>query len=324
MNRNREENSTDEVQKCSFPDPQIQAFLGEMRRLMKVENKQFQERLDKLEMDNKRQRNSYANPLPRQMQQREHWCFNEEEEFDEPLNKDMIRSKEVGGREDNNLGSVMMKIPPFQGRADPETYLEWERKVELVFDCHNYSEQKKVRLASIQFSDYALIWWEQLVMNRRLNRERLIESWAEMKVVMKKRFVPSHYYRALYKKLQGLEQGNQSVEEYYQEMKKAMVRANVEEDPNETMERFMQGLNQDIADLVVPYKYINMEHLIYTAIRMEKRLKRRGMTQWSAASRTSQKEESQKGQPQEEDESVIKNDKIGEKEKRKRGDERRM
>ena len=108
-------------------------------------------------------------------------------------------------------------------------------------------------------------------------------------------------------------------------MRKVMVRTDVEGDLKETMERFMRGLNQeDIADLVVPYKFMNMEHLIYTAIRMEKRLKRRGMTQWSAASRTSQKEESQKGQPQEEDESVIKNDKIGEKEKRKRGDERRM
>ena len=26
-----------------------------------------------------------------------------------------------------------MKIPSFQGKNDPEAYLEWERKVELVF-----------------------------------------------------------------------------------------------------------------------------------------------------------------------------------------------
>ena len=36
--------------------------------------------------------------------------------------------KEVGDREDNNLGSVKMKITPFQGRANPETYLEEEKK----------------------------------------------------------------------------------------------------------------------------------------------------------------------------------------------------
>ena len=27
-----------------------------------------------------------------------------------------------------------LKIPFFQGKNDPEAYLEWERKVELVFD----------------------------------------------------------------------------------------------------------------------------------------------------------------------------------------------
>ena len=98
-------------------------------------------------------------------------------------------------------------------------------------------------------------------------------------------------------------------------MRKVMVRADVEGDPKETMERFMRGLNQeDIADLVLPYKYMNMEHLIYTAIRMEKRLKRRGMTQWSAVPKN---EESQKGQPQEEDESVIKNDTMSDKEEGK-------
>ena len=40
-------------------------------------------------------------------------------------------------------------------------YLEWERKVELIFKCHNYSEEKKVKLAAVEFSDYAIVWWDQ-------------------------------------------------------------------------------------------------------------------------------------------------------------------
>lgn len=34
---------------------------------------------------------------------------------------------------DRNLGSIKMKIPSFQGRNDPNVYLEWERKVDLIF-----------------------------------------------------------------------------------------------------------------------------------------------------------------------------------------------
>uniref|UniRef100_A0A2N9GT25 CCHC-type domain-containing protein n=1 Tax=Fagus sylvatica TaxID=28930 RepID=A0A2N9GT25_FAGSY len=63
----------------------------------------------------------------------------------------------LGGRDgvDRNLGSIKMKIPSFQGRTDPEVYLEWEKKIDLVFDCHNYSEEKKVKLAgSRSVEDY--------------------------------------------------------------------------------------------------------------------------------------------------------------------------
>ena len=49
-----------------------------------------------------------------------------------------------------------MKIPSFQGKNDLEVYLEWERKVEMVFYCHNYYENKKVKLVVIESSDYTI------------------------------------------------------------------------------------------------------------------------------------------------------------------------
>ena len=73
--------------------------------------------------------------------------------------------------------------------------------MELVFECRNYSEEKKVKLVFIEFTNYAIIWWDQLMMNRMRNHERPIETWEEMKASMRRRFVPSHYYRNLYQKL---------------------------------------------------------------------------------------------------------------------------
>ncbi|KAA3473478.1 KH domain-containing protein isoform X1 [Gossypium australe] len=87
-------------------------------------------------------------------------------------------------RYDDDLKSIKLTIPPFQGRPDQEAYLEWEKKIELVFKCHNYSEAKKVKLVAIEFSDYAMIWWDQLTTSRRRNREWPISTWAEMKAIM--------------------------------------------------------------------------------------------------------------------------------------------
>ena len=102
---------------------------------------------------------------------------------------------------DRNLGNIKMKIPLFQGKNDHEAYLEWDKKVELIFKCHNYSDEKKVKLAVIDFTNYTIIWWDQLVINRRRNHEWPIESWEEIKASMRRWFVPSHFYRNLYKKL---------------------------------------------------------------------------------------------------------------------------
>ena len=67
------------------------------------------------------------------------------------------RLREARNQEDNNLGSIKMKIPLFQAKNDSEAYLERERNVELVFYYYNYSENKKVKLAAIEFSDYDIV-----------------------------------------------------------------------------------------------------------------------------------------------------------------------
>ena len=58
--------------------------------------------------------------------------------------------------------------------------------MELVIDCHNYSKNKKVKLVVIEFSDYIIVWWDQLVLNKRRNKEPAVETWEEMKRVMRK------------------------------------------------------------------------------------------------------------------------------------------
>ncbi|GKV11634.1 hypothetical protein SLEP1_g22874 [Rubroshorea leprosula] len=80
-----------------------------------------------------------------------------------------------------------------QGKNDPDVYLEWEKNVELVFDCHNYYEEKKVKLAAVEFTDYTMVSWDQLVLSRHRNREH-----------------PS------------LTQGSKSIEDYHKEMEIAM------------------------------------------------------------------------------------------------------
>jgi hypothetical protein len=192
-----------------------------------------------------------------------------------------------------------MKIPSFQDRTNPEVYLEWEKKIDLVFDCHNYSEEKKVKLEVIEFTDYAIIWWDQLVTNRRGNNERPVETWGELKAIMRRRFVPSHFYRDLYQKLQNLTQGSRSVEDYRKEMEVAMIRTNVEEDREATMARFLSDLNRDIANIIELQHYVEVEDMVHMAMKVERQLKRKGTAWYTSVSNTTWKSKWDKNDPAE-------------------------
>jgi hypothetical protein len=37
-----------------------------------------------------------------------------------------------------------------------------------------------VKLAVIEFTDYVIIWWDQLVINRMRNNERPVETWGRV------------------------------------------------------------------------------------------------------------------------------------------------
>jgi hypothetical protein len=105
-------------------------------------------------------------------------------------------------------------------------------------------------MTSLEFQGYTLIWWEQLLCDREEDGEDPIITWQEMKREMRIRFVPKHYRRDLFDKLQNLRQGSFSIEEYYKEMEKAMIRANVYEDEEQTIARFMAGLSAAFSALL--------------------------------------------------------------------------
>jgi len=135
--------------------------------------------------------------------------------------------------------------------------------VDNIFHLHNYSEEKKLAMASLQFEGYALIWWEQLLCDREEYGRHPIATCDEMKREMRLHFVPKHYRRDIFDKLQNLKQGSLSVEEYYKEMKKDMIRANVYEDEDQTIAHFMAMMHRNIQRIVEfqPYHHLRIWYI---------------------------------------------------------------
>ena len=143
----------------------MEAMIGEMRRMLRVELEQVHERMDR--MENSRVEQPQSSNWRRKEKVPPKGIRVEEEDYDgdgfdeEDERESVVNNRRSGGRytgvrnrekdtatfggntwrntrrmedrEDNNLGSIKMKIPSFQGKNDPKAYLEWEKKMELVF-----------------------------------------------------------------------------------------------------------------------------------------------------------------------------------------------
>ncbi|KAL4340489.1 hypothetical protein GQ457_08G031310 [Hibiscus cannabinus] len=158
---------------------------------------------------------------------------------------------------DDNISNIKFAIPSFQGRSDPDAYLTWESKVEHVFECYNYSEQKKVRLAAMEFVDYALLWWDQLLQSRRRTGEGPVAIWNEMKLIMR----------------------------FFKEMEMTIMRANIVEDREATMAQFLAGLNTEIASVVELQHYVELEDMAHMAIKVEKQQRRKTVNRGNTPSK---------------------------------------
>jgi hypothetical protein len=58
---------------------------------------------------------------------------------------------------------VKFTIPTFYVAYDAKVYLDWEMTVEQKLNSHLVPEVHKVRQATSEFKDFAIVWWNELV-----------------------------------------------------------------------------------------------------------------------------------------------------------------
>ncbi|XP_019059733.1 PREDICTED: uncharacterized protein LOC109117272 [Tarenaya hassleriana] len=157
----------------------------------------------------------------------------------------------------------------------PEAYLDWERRMDNIFECYSYSDRKKVQYAAAQLAECALTWWDREVNERRRAHIEPIRTWREMKVLMRKRYVPPHFHRELQRKYRRISQGAKTVEEFFEEFEHLRSRLELDEDEEAVMAQFLDGLNERIARKVERHPYRDLHELLHLAVQIEKQNQRK-------------------------------------------------
>jgi hypothetical protein len=132
----------------------------------------------------------------------------------------------------------------------------------LLCRFHEYTDDKKIHLAVLEFDEYVVSWWDNAVSLLRDKNMVPILTWCDMKAKTRHCFVPPNYTWSLYDNLTNLTQGLKPIDEYYQEMELIMQHAKVR-DPAE--QQFLSGLTYQILCIVCHHPYHDMAQLLHQA-----------------------------------------------------------
>jgi hypothetical protein len=143
-------------------------------------------------------------------------------------------------RHEPNDRDLKLDIPEFNGKHDPDVFLEWLRSVERIFEYQEYSDAKKYKLTTLRFTKFASLWLENLQEQRRRAGKEKIKSWIKLRKRMKEKYVPRTYLQDKYVKLTSLKQGDLSVEEYIQEFEELTMLCGLVEEMEQKMARFFE------------------------------------------------------------------------------------
>ena len=98
--------------------------------------------------------------------------------------------------------------------------------------------ERRVPAAICAFTSFACVWWSE-----HCRLYHIPATWDALKTAMRTRWVPPYYQCELLQKLQRLRQGQNYVEEYYEELQTDMIRCGTVEENEAMIACFVGGLN---------------------------------------------------------------------------------
>ena len=178
-------------------------------------------------------------------------------------------------RQHHNFNDFKVDIPEFEGRLDPDDFLEWIQTVERVFEYKEVPDEQKVKIVALKLRKYASLWWTNLLTKRARQGKAKIRTWDKMKAKLKGRFLPPNYIQANYALLHHLTQGSLSVEEYTREFEKLMIKCDLQEEEEQTIVRYLGGLDPKYAHVVELQAYSTFDDVCLLAHKVETQFKTR-------------------------------------------------
>lgn len=81
----------------------------------------------------------------------------------------------------------LSELLEFDGTLELDVYLDWERRMQRIFDHMKVGSEACLSYAALKFTRYASLWFENMQVRTEREGKEPISTWTELKVKLKKR-----------------------------------------------------------------------------------------------------------------------------------------
>ncbi|KAK0577396.1 hypothetical protein LWI29_032473 [Acer saccharum] len=190
-----------------------------------------------------------------------------------PLHPRDLRHYILRDREKHCAFNAKVEILEFEGKMQPDELVEWLNAVDRIFDYQDVPENKKVKLVAIKLRKHASFWWENLKRQRERDGRSRIFTWEKMKKELKRKYLPDNYRQDIFLKINNFRQRDLSMAEYTTEFDNLMLKGDVGKPEEQSMVRYLGGLNYEISNVVQLQPYWSLNDVCKLVLKVEKQQK---------------------------------------------------
>ena len=167
-----------------------------------------------------------------------------------------------------NSNNFRVEISKFEGKPSSDEFLEGLHMVERIFDYEEVPEEKKVKCA-LKLRMCASLQWTNRCIKRVRNLKEKIRAQEKMKTKLKSQFLLVSYLQDSYSHLYNLTQGTIIIKEYIKEFEKLLIKYDIQEAKNQTIVRYLGGLDPEYASVVELQKQSTFDEVCVLAHKVE-------------------------------------------------------
>jgi hypothetical protein len=168
---------------------------------------------------------------------------------------------------------IKFEFPIYNGEVNAEKLDNWLRQIEVYCRIQKIQDDEtKIQLASLRLDSTTLIWWESKTQEDMKKHGKILISWNDFIVAIKKQFYPLAYKQKATMEWKFFRQAKgQSVLSFTQEFRRRDLVLGVDFSSQETLLKYIGALHSYLRHTILMFNPSNLDEVCVQATHLEAR-----------------------------------------------------